>query len=31
MMICMEYMIEQVYISLIQEVTDNLVIALGFN
>ena len=30
MMICMEYMIEQVYISLIQEVTDNLVIALGF-
>lgn len=30
MIICMEYMIEQVYISLIQEVTDNLVIALGF-
>ena len=30
MIICMEYMIEQVYISLIQEVTDNLVIVLGF-
>lgn len=30
MIICMEYMIEQVYISLIQEVTDNLVTALGF-
>lgn len=30
MIICMEYMIEQVYISLIQEVTDNIVIALGF-
>ena len=30
MIICMEYMTEQVYISLIQEVTDNLVIALGF-
>lgn len=30
MIICMEYMIEQVYISLIQEVTVNLVIALGF-
>lgn len=30
MIICMEYMIEQVYISLIQEVTDNLAIALGF-
>ena len=30
MIICMEYMIEQVYISLIQEMTDNLVIALGF-
>lgn len=30
MIICMEYMIEQVYISLIQEVTVNLDIALGF-